>query len=136
MVYGTIPAVGDSFSFVFVGTGKILSACKYFSGELELLTPIEPTETNPRSEGPNFYQRRNGPETCTDALPISLSQGALWNAITLSIRKLLERFKRVKYAVSSNTNRPNQCCIEFLKDNGHRRGGHRLAVVPTRRQLW
>lgn len=32
----TIPAVGDSFSFVFVGTRKILSACKYFSGELEL----------------------------------------------------------------------------------------------------
>jgi DNA polymerase III sliding clamp (beta) subunit (PCNA family) len=34
----TIPAVGDSFSFVFVGTRKILSACKYFSS----LTRLNP----------------------------------------------------------------------------------------------
>lgn len=47
----TIPAVGDSFSFVFVGTRKILSACKYFSGELELTYTIEPTETNPDPRG-------------------------------------------------------------------------------------
>mgnify|MGYP000199413423 CR=1 FL=1 len=38
----TIPAIGDSFSFVFVGTRKILSACKYFSGELEFAYTVEP----------------------------------------------------------------------------------------------
>ena len=52
----TIPAVGDSFSFVFVGTRKILSACKYFSGELELTYTIEPTETNPDPRGQRILQ--------------------------------------------------------------------------------
>lgn len=38
----TIPAVGDSFSFVFVGTRKILSACKYFPENWSSLTRLNP----------------------------------------------------------------------------------------------
>lgn len=60
----TIPAVGDSFSFVFVGTRKILSACKYFSGELELTYTIEPTETNPDPRGQiSISDGKRSPET-------------------------------------------------------------------------
>ena len=43
-------------------------------------------------------------------------------------KRLLERFKRVKYAVSSNDARPNQCCIEFLKDKIIAVDGYRLAM--------
>lgn len=46
-----IPASGDSFSFVFAGTQKIFTACKYFSGELELTYTVEPTKTNPDPSG-------------------------------------------------------------------------------------
>ena len=115
----TIPAVGDSFSFVFVGTRKILSACKYFSGELELTYTIEPTETNPDprgqisiSDGKRSLKRST--ERTSD-FP-ELKEKPLDRHYPVNPKRLLERFKRVKYAVSSNDARPNQCCIEFLKD--------------------
>ena len=127
----TIPAVGDSFSFVFVGTRKILSACKYFSGELELTYTIEPTETNPDprgqisiSDGKRSLKRST--ERTSD-FP-ELKEKPLDRHYPVNPKRLLERFKRVKYAVSSNDARPNQCCIEFLKDKIIAVDGYRLAL--------
>lgn len=127
----TIPAVGDSFSFVFVGTRKILSACKYFSGELELTYTIEPTETNPDprgqisiSDGKRSLKRST--ERTSD-FP-ELKEKPLDRHYPVNPKRLLERFKRVKYAVSSNDARPNQCCIEFLKDKIIAVDGYRLAM--------
>ena len=93
----TIPAVGDSFSFVFVGTRKILSACKYFSGELELTYTIEPTETNPDprgqisiSDGKRSLKRST--ERTSD-FP-ELKEKPLDRHYPVNPKRLLERFKR------------------------------------------
>ena len=133
----TIPAVGDSFSFVFVGTRKILSACKYFSGELELTYTIEPTETNPDprgqisiSDGKRSLKRST--ERTSD-FP-ELKEKPLDRHYPVNPKRLLERFKRVKYAVSSNDARPNQCCIEFLKDKIIAVDGYRLAIEHRSRR--
>lgn len=133
----TIPAVGDSFSFVFVGTRKILSACKYFSGELELTYTIEPTETNPDprgqisiSDGKRSLKRST--ERTSD-FP-ELKEKPLDRHYPVNPKRLLERFKRVKYAVSSNDARPNQCCIEFLNDKIIAVDGYRWQEHRSRRQ--
>ena len=127
----TIPAVGDSFSFVFAGTRKILSACKYFSGELEFTYTVEPTETVPDPEGQisisdGKRSLKRSTERTSD-FP-ELKEKPLERHYPVNPKRLLERFKRVKYAVSSNDARPNQCCIEFLKDKIIAVDGYRLAM--------
>lgn len=127
----TIPAIGDSFSFVFVGTRKILSACKYFSGELEFAYTVEPTETVPDPEGQisisdGKRSLKRSTERTSD-FP-ELREKPLDRHYPVNPKRLLERFKRVKYAVSSNDARPNQCCIEFLKDKIIAVDGYRLAM--------
>lgn len=40
----TLPASGDSFSLVFTKTKSLLTACRHFSGQLELQFSSEPTD--------------------------------------------------------------------------------------------
>ena len=127
----TIPAIGDSFSFVFVGTRKILSACKYFSGELELTYTVEPTEADPDPEGQisisdGKRSLKRSTERASD-FP-EFKERPMDRHYPVNAKTLLERFKRVKYAVSSNDARPILCCIEFLKDKIIAVDGYRLAM--------
>lgn len=101
------------------------------SGELELTYTIEPTETNPDprgqisiSDGKRSLKRST--ERTSD-FP-ELKEKPLDRHYPVNPKRLLERFKRVKYAVSSNDARPNQCCIEFLKDKIIAVDGYRLAM--------
>lgn len=127
----TIPATGDSFSFVFAGTRKILSACKYFAGKLELTYTVEPTEAVPDpvgtisiSDGKRSMKRST--ERTSD-FP-EFTEKPLDRHYSVNAKKLLERFKRVKYAVSENDARPALCFIEFLKDKIIAVDGYRLAM--------
>ena len=126
-----IPVSGDSFSFVFDGTQKVFTACKYFSGELELTYTVEPTETNPDpcghisiSDGKRSLERST--ERSSD-FP-EFMEKPMEYCYSVNAKKLLERFKRVKYAVSEDTARPSRCCIEFLKDKIIAMDGYRLAM--------
>ena len=46
----------------------------------------------------------------------------------VNAERLLERFKRIKYAVSQNDTRPDLCCIEFLDSRIVALDGYRLAL--------
>lgn len=126
-----IPASGDSFSFVFAGTQKIFTACKYFSGELELTYTVEPTKTNPDPSGQisiSDGKRSLARSTERSSDFPELMEKPMDRHYSVDAKKLLERFKRVKYAISMDTARPNRCCVEFLKDKIITVDGYRLAM--------
>ena len=127
----TIPASGESFSLVFTKTKSLLAACRHFSGQMELQFSSEPT---------NKTLDPDGRITVSDGTR-SLTQSA-WRAsdfptppqadfterYPVDPEKLLERFKRVRYAVSVDTNRPARCCVEFMDQRIVTLDGYRLAV--------
>ena len=94
-----IPASGDSFSFVFAGTQKIFTACKYFSGELELTYTVEPTKTNPDPSGQisiSDGKRSLARSTERSSDFPELMEKPMDRHYSIDAKKLLERFKRVK----------------------------------------
>lgn len=127
----TLPADGDAFSFVFTNTRTILTACRRFSGQLEFAFTCDPTDSIPDPEG-NLTMRcgersltcRTIPASEFPAMPVVKEK----QRYPFHPEKLFERFKRVKYAVSHNGDRPARCCVEFRDDRIFTVDGYRLAV--------
>lgn len=127
----SVPASGETFSFVFTKTRSILTACQHFSGELEFSYTSNPTQEYPDpegiiaiSDGERGLQRRTIPAS---DFPVS-PEPSYERQYSIDAGKLLERFKRVKYALSGDTNRPARCCVEFLDNRIVTVDGYRLAV--------
>lgn len=98
-----VPAVGDSFSFVFSGTQSIMSACRYFAGELEFTYTCIPTDTAPEPAG-TLVLSAGGRSMERSTQRISdfpeFTEKPLDRHYPVNAEKLLERFKRIGYAVS------------------------------------
>lgn len=126
-----IPAHGDTFSFVVPKTRSLLTACQHFSGELDFSFTSEPTKEEPDPEGIVFVsngkrslQRRTTPASEFPVMP----KPTFETQYPIHAEKLLERFKRVKYALSGNMDRPARCCVEFQDNRVFAVDGYRLAV--------
>lgn len=127
----TIPAQGDEFSFVFHNTRKLLTACKYFSGDLELeyVEDGDSQKTDPdgiltlRCGNKSSTQR----VTTAEDFPVQPEVKAE-HTYTVNSGALYERYKRLKYAVSKDSSRPSRCCVEFLDNRMLAIDGHRLAL--------
>ena len=126
-----VPAVGDSFSFVFSGTQSIMSACKYFAGELEFTYTCIPTDTEPEPAG-TLVLSAGGRSMERSTQRISdfpeFTEKPMDRHYPVDAEKLLERFKRIGYAVSPDDKRPARCCIEFVGDKILAVDGYRMAM--------
>lgn len=126
-----VPAVGDSFSFVFSGTQSIVSACKYFAGELEFTYTCIPTDTEPEPAG-TLVLSAGGRSMERSTQRISdfpeFTEKPMDRHYPVDAEKLLERFKRIGYAVSPDDKRPARCCIEFVGDKILAVDGYRMAM--------
>ena len=127
----TLPASGDTFSFVFTGTKSILTACRYCSGQLEFLFANDPTDKIPDPEGTLYL--RNGERLLTRrTIPASdfpvMPEVKAKQRYPFDPDRLFERFKRVRYAISNNSNKPALCCVQFQNDHIITVDGYRLAV--------
>lgn len=126
-----IPARGDAFSFVFPQSKSILAACQHFPGDLEISFTNDPTKEQPDPEGK--IELRNGGRGLQrrtifgSEFPV-MPQPTFEQHYPIDADKLLERFKRVKYALSCNHDRPARCCVEFLDHRIVTVDGYRLAV--------
>lgn len=127
----TIPASGGDFSFVFTRSRSVLTACQHFSGELEFTYTVNPTQQQPDPDGEisicdgeHRLQHRTYSASDFPELPETLME----RHYPINAEKLLERFKRVKYAVSLDDKRPARCCIQFLDSRIVAVDGYRLAI--------
>lgn len=126
-----VPAEGDNFSFVFSGTQSIMAACRHFSGEL-LFEYTCSTDVDNRDPGGTLRMSANGLSIqrstgCTADFP-ALEERSLGQHYSVNAEKLLERFKRVGYAVSLDDNRPARRCVEFFDDKILAVDGYRMAM--------
>lgn len=126
-----IPAEGDCFSVALVKAKSVLNVCRHASGKLEFSytpdpnrAPIEERGTLTVNDGVRSLQCRTD---CALDFP-QLPKIDYWDRYPINAEHLLERFNRVKYAVSSDTNRPARCCIEFIDSRIVTLDGYRLAL--------
>lgn len=128
----TIPAQGDDFSFVFHNTRNLLTACKYFSGDLEL-------EYTKNEESAVTYPDGSLTLRCGNKSSIQLVTAAAdfpdlpeveaEHTYTTNTGSLYKRYRRIKYAASKKDNaRPYRCCIEFLDNRMLAIDGYRMAL--------
>lgn len=126
-----IPASGETFAFGFTKTKSILTACQHFSGELEFSFTSNPTEKCPDPEG-ILIARNSGRRLQSRTIPASefpqMPKPTYKAQYSIHAGTLLERFNRIKYALSGDTSRPARCCVEFLDNRIVTVDGYRLAV--------
>lgn len=127
----TIPAQGGEFSFVFRNTRNLLTACKYFSGDLEFEYTENDHSTVTNTDGTltlrcgnKFSTQR---VTAAEDFP-DLPDVEAKHTYTVNISSLYERYRRIKYAASKNDTRPCRCCIEFLDNRMLAIDGYRMAL--------
>ena len=128
---GVVPYSGDTFSFVFSDTKSILSACRFFCGQLDITYTINPSEGNPISKGEVIIS--DGKRSLRHGIgcPSDFPTFPTWEKMrryVIDAEKLHERFKRVKYALSESDSRPARCCVEFCQDKIIAVDGFRLAM--------
>lgn len=126
-----IPASGGSFAFGFIKTKRILTACQHFSGDLEFSFTSNPTEKCPNPEGILLIrngERRLQSRTMPASEFLEMPKPDYEAHYPINAESLLERYNRVKYALSGDTDRPTRCCVEFLDSRIVTVDGYRLAV--------
>lgn len=131
-----VPAVGEPCSFVLDGSRKLLTACKYFSGDLELsYLKNRPEEGKPRRANPDGTLTLccNGKElrqrvTTAEDFPAIPKEEAASDSYSVDSAALYERFERIKYALSDNEARPVYECVKFFDERIGAVDGYRLAV--------
>ena len=131
-----VPAVGEPCSFVLDGSRKLLTACKYFSGDLELsYLEDRPEEGKPRRVSPDgmLTLRCPGKElrrrvTAAQDFPDVPEEEATVKIDGVDPTSLSQRFERIKYALSDNTSRPCYQCVKFFDNRIGAVDGYRLAV--------
>lgn len=131
-----VPAVGEPCSFVLNGSRKLLTACKYFSGDLELsYSEDRPEEGKPRKADPDgtLMLRCGSKElrqrvTTAEDFPAIPKEEAATDSYGVDSNSLTQRFERIKYALSDNEARPVYECVKFFDEQIGAVDGYRLAV--------
>ena len=131
----SIPAEGGSCAFVLTGSRRLLTACKFLSGELEFSyrkgQPPEhaPTKTDLDGDlwiscgGKEICQRVTAAEEFPDLPDVEAEH--TYTVQTASLRK---RFERIKYALSDDSVRPCNRCVKFFDNRIGAVDGYRLAM--------
>lgn len=129
------PSDAKPCAFVLTDSRKLLTACKYFSGDMLLsYTENDPPKTCPTKTaldgtltlscgGKELRQRVTAAEDFPTMPEVKAEQGYDIDPDALS-----KRFERIKYALSSNTSRPSYCCVKFFDDRIGAVDGYRMAV--------
>lgn len=131
----SIPAEGDSCAFVLTGSRKLLTACKFLSGELVFSyrkdQPPEhaPTKTDLDGDlwiscGDKEIRQRVIAAVEFPELPDVEAE----HAYTVQTASLSKRFERIRYALSDNSDRPCGQCVKFFDNRIGAVDGHRLAM--------
>ncbi len=131
-----IPATGEPCSFVLDGSRKLLTACKYFSGDLELSYLEDRLEEGkPRRVDPDgmLTLRCNGKElrqrvTTAGDFPAIPKEEAAAVSYGVDPAALYQRFERIKYALSDNQARLCYQCVKFFDERIGAVDGYRLAA--------
>jgi DNA polymerase III sliding clamp (beta) subunit (PCNA family) len=131
----TIPASGDQFACLLENTRYLLSACKHYSGRLELTYQADlPPERCPgkTSLDGSLFLRCGVRESqmrvmSKDDFPDVPEVEAL-QAYDVSPDSLYQRFERIKYAITVDTSRPTRDCVRFLDTRMVTVDGYRLAL--------
>ena len=131
----SIPAEGGSCAFVLTGSRRLLTACKFLSGELEFSyrkdQPPEhaPTKTDLDGDlwiscgGKEICQRVTAAEEFPDLPDVEAEH--TYTVQTASLRK---RFERIKYALSDDSVRQCNRCVKFFDNRIGAVDGYRLAM--------
>lgn len=130
-----IPAAGEPCSFVLDGSRKLLTACKYFSGDLELsCLEDRPEAGKPRRVNPDgmLTLRCSGKElrqrvTTAEDFP-AIPEETASDSYGVDSAALYERFERIKYPLSENQSRPVYQCVKFFDERIGAVDGYRLAA--------
>ncbi|WP_297722304.1 DNA polymerase III subunit beta [Intestinimonas sp.] len=129
----TIPAQGDEFSLTLDDTQRLLDACAYFSGELHL--EYETAEKKPHNCDIPYNQARfscGGREIHqlvfdSDLYPLP-KEFQPEQVYQINAGTFFGLFTQVRHAVSSDTNRPWSCCVQFTDHRMYALDGYRLSV--------
>lgn len=129
----TIPAQGDEFSLTLYDTQRLLDACAYFSGELHL--EYETAEKKPHNCDIPYNQARfscGGREIHqlvfdSDLYPLP-KEFQPEQVYQINAGTVFGLFTQVRHAVSSDTNRPWSCCVQFADHRMYALDGYRLSV--------
>jgi len=118
-----IPANGNSFSFVSHNTAAIAKACKYFNNDLVF----------DYDEDKNTIQLSSGGKSCKqlcfdvkDYPEIPVVESV--NTYNTNAKELLNRYNKIKYALSKEDARPIMTGVCFDKDKVLAIDGFRLAM--------
>lgn len=130
----TIPASGDTFSFRFENTKRALTICGHYSGCL-IVEYTEGTASADIEEKTrhNYLTLRCGGKSCTlevaeaDYIP-DIPEFDAAHTYQVNANTLLQRYKRIKYALSDNQARPTSQCVQFQDSRMVAVDGYRLAV--------
>ena len=131
----SIPAEGDSCAFVLTGSRKLLTACRFLSGELEFSyrkgQPPEHAPTKTDLDG-DLWISCGDKEICqrvtaAEEFP-ELPDVEAEHTYTVQTASLRKRFERIKYALSDNSDRPCGQCVKFFDNRIGAVDGHRLAM--------
>lgn len=129
-----IPAQGGRCSFILNDSRKLLSVCKYFSGDMEFsYQEDDPPETFPskqeldgslvlRCGSRELHQR----VTAAGLFP-ELPELKTERTYTVDPASLSKRFERIKYALADDPSRPCNQCVQFFDNRIGAVDGFRLA---------
>ena len=131
----SIPAEGGPCSFVLTGSRKLLTACKFFSGELEFSyrkdQPPEHAPTKTDLDGDlwiscgdkEIRQRVIAAEEFPELPDVEAE-----HTYTVQTASLSKRFERIRYALSDDSARPCNQCVKFFDNRIGAVDGYRLAM--------
>lgn len=132
----TIPAHGGEATFVFQNTDRLLTACKYFSGDINLeYTMDTPPKYHPSKENlDGSLSLHCGTKEClqrvisADDFPVLPSEVSS-QQYEIHTSSVFKRYERIKYAASKDTDqRPTRCCVEFMDNRMVTLDGYRAAI--------
>lgn len=131
----SIPAQAEPCSFMLVNSGKLLTACKYFSGELEFAyLEDQPPESAPQktnldgtltlSCGSKELRQRVAAALDFPVMPEVEAE----YTYSVDPAALSKRFERIKYALSDHEARPCSQCVKFFDNRIGAVDGYRMAL--------
>ncbi len=130
----SIPACGDTFSFCLENTKRTLTICNHYSGGLIVeYTADAPPALCPDKNRHGALTLQCGGKACTQAVEKAedfLNPPEVKDAHTYQVNAdtLFQRYKRIKYALSNNSTRPTNQCVQFRDNRMVAVDGYRLAV--------
>jgi len=130
-----IPAWGDDFSFVFSDTKQVLTALKYYSGDLELICKEDrPSEYEPdKKDLDGLIALRCGARGFSQRFTTAVNypkfpEEEAEKSYPVSASPLYERFKRIRYAIRPDSTKPQARYVFFTDERMVTIDSYRLAI--------